>query len=54
MLLLPRKELWDTFVFSFTKDRELFLHFFFLATEAVYVYEGNLDTIDKHKKEKNL
>lgn len=27
MLPLPRKELWDTFIFSFTKDHELFSQF---------------------------
>lgn len=50
MLLLPRKELQDTFIFSSTKDHELILHLLVVVTEAIYVYEGNLETTDKHKK----
>lgn len=54
MILLPRKELQDTLIFSFAKDHELFLQFFFV-TEAVYVYEGNMENRDKHpKKEEKI
>lgn len=53
MILLPRKELQDTLIFSFAKDNELFLQFFLLQKQYMFmkvIWKIEISTQKRGKK----